>query len=183
MNYIIEDNFFSDPNNVREFALKQTFYSKENHPQFKIDSVGIDKFPGHRTAFFDDIHSKFYNNIHNKIIPFISKLENIKHPTDKYEKFNLQLSFSYTSKGAKSFKHTDDIIKGYKVRYGGLVYLHPDPPSRSGTTLYLKEMTYLDNIYNRLVLYNSNIEHEPTDNFGTDINNSRLVLTIFYDMA
>ena len=159
MNYIIEDNFFSDPNNVREFALKQTFYSKENHPQFKIDSVGIDEFPGHRTAFFDDIHSKFYNDIHNKIIPLVSKLENIKHPTDKYEKFNLQLSFSYTSKGAKSFKHTDDIIKGYKVRY------------------------YLDNIYNRLVLYNSNIEHEPTDNFGDNINNSRLVFTIFYDMA
>jgi len=33
------------------------------------------------------------------------------------------------------------------------------------------------------VLYNSNVEHEPTDNFGSDINNSRLVLTIFYDMA
>ena len=79
----------------------------------------------------------------------------------------------------KNINEINDIIH----KYGGLVYLHPDPPSRSGTTLYLKEMTYLDNIYNRLVLYKSNIEHEPTDNFGDDINNSRLVFTIFYDMA
>jgi len=111
------------------------------------------------------------------------KLEQVKHPSDKYEKFNLQLSFSYTFKGANSFRHTDKISQGYKVRYGGLVYLYPEPIERSGTTLYLNETTYLDNKYNRFVLYNSNIEHEPTDNFGSNINNSRLVLTIFYDMA
>ena len=183
MNYIIEDNFFNDPNDVREFALKQTFYSKENHPQLKVDSKGIDYFPGHRTAFFDDIDSKFFKDIHNKILPYVSKLEQVKHPTDKYEKFNLQLSFSYTLKGSKSSRHTDPIKPGYKVRYGGIAYLYPKPPKKSGTTLYLKNNTYLDNKYNRFVMYNSNIEHEPTDNFGTDINNSRLVLTIFYDMA
>ena len=103
MNYIIEDNFFSDPNDVREFALKQTFYSKENHPQFKIDSIGIDEFPGHRTAFFDDIHSKFYNDIHNKIIPLISKLENIKHPTDKYEKCLLIISIASDLPPARAY--------------------------------------------------------------------------------
>ena len=61
--------------------------------------------------------------------------------------------------------------------------MYPEPIKKSGTTLYLNETTYLENKYNRFVLYNSNIEHEPTNNFGTDINNSRLVLTIFYDMA
>ena len=183
MNYIIEDNFFEDPDSIRKFALSQKFYTKDNHPQLEVDSLGINEFPGHRTAFFDDIDSKFYKDIHNKIIPHVSKLENVKHPSDKYDKFNLQISFSYTLKGANSFKHTDHILTDYKVRYGGLVYLYPEPIERSGTTLYLNETTYLDNKYNRFVLYNSNIEHEPTDNFGSNINNSRLVLTIFYDMA
>ncbi len=179
MNYIIKENFFENPDDIRKEALLKKFYTKENHPH----DEGIGAFPGYRTAFFDDIGSKFYIDIHNKIIPHISKLENVKNPSEKYTHFNLQISFSYTLDGALSFKHIDTISKGYKVRYGGLVYLHPNPPKKSGTTLYLKETTYLDNIYNRFVLYNSNIEHEPTDNFGTDINNSRLVLTIFYDMA
>jgi len=182
MNYIIKDNFFEDPDSTREFALNQTFYTKENHPQLARDSKGINRFPGHRTDFFNDIKSKFFNEIHNKLIPEVSKLEN-DNVYHKYERFNLQISFSYTLEGALSFRHTDNIEKGYKVRYGGLVYLYPDPPKKSGTTLFLNETTYLDNKYNRFVLYNSNIEHEPTDNFGTDINNSRLVLTIFYDMA
>ena len=52
------------------------------------------------------------------------------------------------------------------------------------STLYLKEETInIENKYNRLLLYNSNIKHQPTDNFGDDINNSRLVMTIFYDLA
>jgi len=179
MNYIIKDNFFEDPDSIRKFALPLEYYTKENHPH----DEGIGAFPGYRTAFFDDIGSKFYNDIHNKILPHVCKLENIKKPSEKYTNFNLQISFSYTFKGANSFRHIDKISPGYKVRYGGLVYLYPKPPKKCGTTLYLKETTYLENKYNRFVIYNSNIEHEPTDNFGTDINNSRLVLTIFYDMA
>jgi len=177
MNYIIQDNFFEDPDSVREFALSQKFYTKENHPY----DMGI--FPGNRTNYFNDINSIFFKKIFNKIVPPISKLENVKSLEEKYEKYDLQISFSYTFKGAKSCKHTDDICPGYKIRYGALVYLYPNPPKKSGTTLYLKKTTYLENKYNRLVAYNSNIEHEPTSNFGTNINNSRLVLTIFFDLA
>ncbi len=177
MNYIIHDDFFENPDDIRKEALSEKFYTMANHP------YGIGGFPGYRTEFFSDIGSEFYKKIHNKIIPHVCKLENIKDPSERYTHFNLQISFSYTLEGALSHRHTDKISKGYKIRYGGLVYLHPDPPKKSGTTLYLSEATYLDNKYNRFVLYNSNIEHEPTDNFGTDINNSRLVLTIFYDMA
>ncbi len=175
--YIIKDDFFKYPDIVRKIALSQKFYTKENHP------YGIGVFPGYRTDYFDKVGSKFYNDIHDKILPHISKLENVKHPSEKYTKFNLQISFSYTLKGAYSFRHIDRITPGYKVRYGGLVYLYPNPTEKCGTTLYLKDTIYLENKYNRFVLYKSSIEHEPTDNFGTDINNSRLVLTIFYDMA
>ena len=52
-------------------------------------------------------------------------------------------------------------------------------------TLYLndKKKKLLENKYNRLVTYSSQIEHEPTDNFGSDINNGRLVLTMFLDVV
>tara|TARA_Y100001937_G_scaffold128227_1_gene203155 strand:- start:1159 stop:1698 length:540 start_codon:yes stop_codon:yes gene_type:complete len=179
MNYIIEDNFFDDSavNKLREQALILNYYTKHNHPN------GIGDFPGFRSSFFTNLNHDFLKYIHAKVKSHVCKLENIENPKEKYEKYNLQVSFSYTLEGADSYKHKDKTLKNYKVRYGGLVYLHPNPPKNSGTTLYLKDKIYLDNKYNRFVLYNANIEHEPTDNFGTDINNSRLVLTIFYDMA
>ena len=75
------------------------------------------------------------------------------------------------------------MLKNYNVRYGGVVYLNPKPPKDTGTTLYMPKKKKLKNKYNRLVIYNSLIKHEPTEHFGTNINNSRLVLTIFYNMA
>ena len=179
MDYIIEDNFFDGNavNKLREQALKQKYYERHNHPS------GIGDFPGFRTTYFTNFNHDFIKYIHAKVKSHVCKLEDIKYPEEKYKKFNLQISFSYTFKGANSYKHKDRTMKNYKVRYGGIVYLYPNPPKKSGTTLYLNKTTYLENKYNRFVLYKSSIEHEPTDNFGTNINNSRLVLTIFYDMA
>ena len=177
MTYIIQDNFFNDPDNMREYALSQKYYTKENHPEYVSD------FPGYRTDYLHKFDFNIWKKIQSALVPHISKLENVNDINEKYNKFNLQLSFSYTSKNSKSFRHIDNVSKGYKVRYGGLVYLYTKPPKKHGTTLYLKNTINLENKYNRLVLYKSSIEHEPTNNFGSDINNSRLVLTIFYDMV
>ncbi len=177
MNYIIQDNFFNDPDNIRKYALSQKYYTKKDHPE------DVSSFPGYRTDYLHKSDLDIWNKIRSALIPYISKLESVDDINEKYNKFNLQLSFSYTSKNSKSFRHIDSVAKGYKVRYGGLVYLYPKPLKKQGTTLYLKNTINLENKYNRLVLYKSNIEHEPTNNFGSDINNSRLVLTIFYDMG
>lgn len=176
MSSSIQDNFFEDVENVREKALWCKYYSKKNHP------YNLHAFPGYRTDY-KIFHRDFYDEIHRKIKPHIAKLENLNHIADKYIRYNLQLAFSYTLKGAKVIKHTDPLLENYKVRYGGVVYLNPNPPKDSGTTLYMTKKKKLENKYNRLVIYNSLIKHEPTQHFGTDINNSRLVLTIFYNMA
>tara|TARA_Y100001938_G_C7928788_1_gene348278 strand:- start:36 stop:566 length:531 start_codon:yes stop_codon:yes gene_type:complete len=176
MSAIIQDNFFEDVENVREMALSCKYFTKENHP------TNIHAFPGHRSKY-TIFHKDFYNEIHRKIKPHISKLENVNHIADKYIRYNLQLCFSYTLKGDKVIKHTDPLLKNYNVRYGGVVYLNPKPPKDTGTTLYMPKKKKLKNKYNRLVIYNSLIKHEPTEHFGTNINNSRLVLTIFYNMA
>ena len=179
MNYIIIDNFFEDPNSIRKKALTEyKYYDKKNHP------IGIGHFPGFRTLYLDQIDNVFYRNIFDKFVPIFCKLKNIKDPAEKYSKFLFQASFSYTLKGANSCRHIDDISDGYKERYGALVYLRENPPKKSGTTLYLdNKKKLLENKYNRLVMYSSDIEHEPTDNFGSDINNGRLVLTMFLDVV
>ena len=179
MNYIIVDNFFEDPNLIRNKALTEyKYYDKINHP------IGIGHFPGFRTLYLDKIDNVFFLSVFNKYVPIFCKLKNIKKPAEKYTQFMFQLSFSYTLKDSKSCRHTDDITEGYKERYGGIVYLNPNPPKKSGTTLYLNnKKKLLENKYNRLVTYNSATEHDITNNFGSDINNGRLVLTMFLDVV
>ena len=41
-----------------------------------------------------------------------------------------------------------------------------------------EEVAEVENIFNKLVLYSSDLLHRPNRHFGNDINNSRLVLTI-----
>ena len=68
MSAIIQDNFFEDVENVREMALSCKYFTKENHP------TNIHAFPGHRSKY-TIFHKDFYNEIHRKIKPHISKLE------------------------------------------------------------------------------------------------------------
>jgi hypothetical protein len=181
--YIVVDNFFNEPDSFRNFALQQKFYDKENHPH-----DGLDAFPGKRTDYFNDTNSQFFKDVNDKIRQPLCELDDVNDLVGTNVNCLLQISFSYTLKGMNTPIHTDPVAPGYKSRYGGVVYLNPeitwDRARDTGTTLYLKEETInIENKYNRLLLYNSNIKHQPTDNFGDDINNSRLVMTIFYDLA
>jgi hypothetical protein len=66
--------------------------------------------------------------------------------------------------------------------YAGVLYLTPNPEPNSGTAFYNEsgeEIDYVENIYNRLTIYSSNILHSLKESFGDNINNGRLVYTIF----
>jgi hypothetical protein len=178
VDYIIVDNFLESPKEIRKKALKNfKYFNKFNHPQ----DVGM--FPGFRTNYLHFEDKELFEKICNKLHFIISKLENIENLGKKYKQFNCQLSFSYTLEDSKTSKHIDPTSFQYLKRYGGVVYLNEKPPKKTGTTLYFKDKNvYVDNIFNRLVLYKSDIEHEPTKNFGNSIKNGRMVLTIFYDL-
>jgi hypothetical protein len=46
--YLIIDDFFSNPDFVRKTALDATFYTKDNHPG------NIGHFPGYRTNYINE---------------------------------------------------------------------------------------------------------------------------------
>ena len=62
------------------------------------------------------------------------------------------------------------------------VYLHPDPPENTGTTLIIDEASHsIENKYNRLISYDAKITHAPTDLFGYNIESGRLTITFFVE--
>lgn len=161
---IIKDNFFDSPDDIRSLSLSQTFYDSKTHPH------NIGGFPGYRTDYFNNIIPDFYN----VLITPITSLVDTKGLSDYY----LQLCFSYTLEDTPLLRH-HDFEKGYngfQKFYAGVTYLNPNPPENTGT-IVLDEN--IENIYNRFVMYDAELEHVPAGTFGKTKESGRMVMTHF----
>lgn len=62
----------------------------------------------------------------------------------------------------------------------GVIYLNPNPEPESGTLIKVgQEIVTIENVFNRLVLYDASLTHRPQRCFGNTINTARLTMTIF----
>jgi hypothetical protein len=186
--YII-DNFYSDVDQVREFALSQEYPVNGN-------------YPGKRTKSF--LNDSMKETIESIVLPFYGKV--INWSEDSYTG-----SYQYTTSRDRSWIHSDQTTK-----WAGVCYLTPNAPLSSGTGLFKhiptgltmapknpdgtyniellnqinkdsQDMTKWElvdrvaNVYNRLVLYRGDHFHISLDYFGQDINDGRLFQTFFFD--
>jgi tryptophan halogenase len=166
---IIEDNFFDQPDVIRELALNHKFKSHQ-----EVGNVGWRGFRGEITM---EEYPQLVNYMYSKIAKLNPKLSG---------KF-LSLHFHYVLEKTKSecfpsFEET----KFHKdlSNWAGIVYLTPNADPNGGTLLSsddMKETKLVENIYNRFVLYPSDILHAPADLFGNDINDGRMTLTVFIE--
>ena len=159
---IIINDFFDDPDKVREKALLCDYdYSEDVKEGWRGYRTKV--IPG---AFNDPIInlvSKFYGvdkDEYHSTVHFHISYEDIKNlldfPNEKW--------------------HTDCSI------FAGLVYLTPNPPPNSGTCLIDGEnnrMITVNNVYNRIIIYPSNYIHGPEDLFGDTKECGRMTLTFF----
>jgi hypothetical protein len=178
--FIIKENFYRDPINVRNTALSWDF-----------NVVG--NFPGVRTPvcampYFEEIQKDLSAIINRKIV----------HWPKEYN-----TSFQLTLENSKTWVHRD------KNEWAAVVYLSPDAPIESGTGIYrhkqtkimqhLKDtevdynlietkeedwelVTFAGNIFNRIVLYEGNYYHRSVlPGFGTSKETGRLFQTFFFD--
>jgi hypothetical protein len=170
--FIVIDNFYENPLQVREFALNQEFNVYGN-------------FPGKRTKPF--YNREVIHKINTCLHQYGINLNNVDH-----EYFGC---FQYTLDIDKSWVHID----GFND-WAGIIYLTPDAPISSGTTFYefhnkfenidtmneysqdmtkWKEIDIVGNIFNRFILFNSKRYHMSRDYFGKDINDGRLFQVFF----
>ena len=187
----IVDNFYEDPDSVRDFAFKQKYFPGEGAV-------------GHRTRkqfFFEGIKESFEEIMGKKI------KENGVHGW-YYPGINAR--FQWCPAGTNRVYHCDE------QRYAALIYLTPNAPPESGTTFFKHKETgrrhnldinwaagegskvfpgdtFLDktryeqvdtvgNVYNRLVIFDGGLIHSATDYFGSSIENSRLHHMFFFNL-
>jgi hypothetical protein len=186
--YIIDD-FYSDVDTVREFALQQDFSVRGN-------------YPGPRTQTF--LNDSMKETIQSVVKPFYG---NVTYWSEE----QYTGAYQYTTSRDRSWIHADQTTK-----WAAVCYLTPDAPLSSGTGLFKHKPTglftaprnedgtynqevlksiYKDsqdmtkwelvdrlaNRYNRLVMYRGDNFHMSLDYFGQDLYDGRLFQTFFFD--
>lgn len=162
------DNFYDNPDEVRNFALKQPYY----------DDIG-DRFPGKRTKMIKDINPDFYDKFTRKIISMFYDLDMVK------VNFTLDSQFHLVPPNPSLVRY--EHIRIHKDRgslVAGLVYLSPDIEIESGTSIYQEtedgkklETLKVGNLYNRLIMYDAMVLHGA--NFSSSKKVSRLTQVFF----
>jgi hypothetical protein len=182
----VVDNFYTNPDDIRKFALEQEY----------IEGGFGRGFIGRRTQkqfLFDGLQEKFEHIMGKKIVRW----------EDNETNGRFQISWA----GEPLVYHCDN------QKWGGMIYLTPDAPYQCGTTLYAHKQTkartlqddgwdhawkdipgdpHLDgtpfepvdvigNVYNRLVIFDASCIHSASQYFGTVMENARLWQMFFFD--
>lgn len=182
----IVDNFYDDPDSIRNFALTQEY-----------DAGGIGKgYIGDRTYnqfLLPGLKEKFEEVMGKKIT--------------NWKEYGMNGRFQYCWSGQPIVYHCDSQM------WGGMIYLTPDAPFECGTTLLANKknsarrcgdnggceawenkegdphldgtpfepVDVLGNVYNRLVIFDASCIHAASEYFGTVKENCRLWQMFFFD--
>jgi hypothetical protein len=157
---IVIDSFLNNPDRIREEGLELS-YTKAESPGWRGFRCLYTNMPGYE---LDGLIRDKLNELDPKFI-----------------NSTLRCYFHYTlNEDMSDTTHTDGIFD-----FAGVLYLTPYPPPNSGTVFFNdenEEIDYVDNLYNRLTIYPSNIPHRIKESFGDNINNGRLVYTVFVSL-
>jgi hypothetical protein len=167
---LVLDNFLKDPDSIREFALKQKYYTdKQASKKHNVEVT----FPGIRSESVMDLYPDYGEDV------ILTLLEHLKPYMKDGQKFT-STYFQICKEKDKSWIHKDQ-----SALYAAVLYLTPDAPNDAGTTIYDENKNFQDKIankYNRLIMYNGDMFHKSNEYFGTTKTNSRLTQVFFiYD--
>ena len=181
---MIFDNFYSNAEGVRDYALSLPFSITGNYPGIRTDIMRGNHNINAKNMFEDILRKKI---------------------TWWPEEYNT--AFQYTTADDKTWIHHDP------TNWAAVLYLTPDAPLESGTAIYrnketkismydptipsteynndTEEITDLDkwepivqvsNIFNRLVMYRGEYYHRSMlPGFGDSVYNGRLFQTFFFN--
>ena len=193
-NLIVVDNFYNDPDKIREYALSLTYDSPENH-----GAVGYRCQSGRK---IQDGTKELFEKLLHKSIPDGNNVGEWNYSTNG--------CFQWCNAAVPIVYHADT------QQYAAIIYLTPDAPPNCGTSLlrhkkykirdnkifsipdwYQSDLQYkephldktqweivdsIGNVYNRLVIFDAHYIHAVTEYFGEDINNSRLFQLFFFNI-
>ncbi len=127
----IIENFYENPNAIRKFALAQQYTYCKQVPN--IDYV----YPGCRTKDLSNLDKALFDKICTKLVSVFHNAEN------DHMRWLITTSFqSVSAEYDQGVIHTD-----HNTIFAGVLYLTPDAPLNSGTSLFKKNETFDDKKY------------------------------------
>jgi hypothetical protein len=178
--FLVVDDFYSDPDSVRAFALQQTLVQHpNNHKGIRSDTVY--RFPGLKERFETLLGT----------------------PIHGWEDYGTNGCFQINVAGEQPVYHADT------QTYAGVIFLTPDSPAQAGTQFYrskdgirkpdaihhasvfkggyydstrFEKIDVVGNIYNRLVLFDAHMIHAADTYFGKTREDGRLIQLFFFDV-
>lgn len=193
LNSLVIDDYFEDPDKIRNIALSHKTYRSS-------DNKNKGGWKGHRTLPIRDSPDNVcpccnqtinsYSEEDRLIIDYSKKIFNI---CDKHFKITESSSdvmtittyFHVTTEETINSLPFFDQDKFHVDPHGpiaGVIYLTPDAPIDSGTSVLYSEdnkFVNIENKYNRLVAYESHRIHALSKTFGSSKETGRLTLTFF----
>jgi hypothetical protein len=149
------ENFYENPDAIRKFALAQKFVFCHNRKNFEY------VYPGGRTKDIVDINPVLHEKICKKLV---SVFHNSEHD---YMRWAISTSFqSVTEEYKQGVIHTDQ-----NTIFAGVLYLTPDAPLNSGTSLFRKNKNFNEQEYERAFIENHNRFKEGKIAMTTDYHN------------
>ena len=176
---VVIDNFFSDPDVIRKWALSEKYYDTKELTEITSKvSKSPNYFPGLRTLPLTKLKSPYSEAIMNSTARIGRHVFGIQGNIDLVSSFHLTRKDDIDMANI----HTDNSFDPGIV-LAGVIYLTPDAPLDSGTTLYTKqphkEVDKISNVYNRFVLYDASVFHRANSYFGDDMQTGRLTIVSF----
>lgn len=173
------DNFYSDPYSIREFALQQEF----------VEDLRFYKGKRTQTQYFVPGTKQIFETI-------------IGQKISVWDEYKMCGVFQSCNAEDPLVYHIDN------QQWAGMVYLTPNAPFESGTSLYAHKETKkrhqddgietcfsggfydstkfelvdtVGNVFNRLVIFNGKCIHAASKYFGQTLEDSRLFHMFFFD--
>jgi hypothetical protein len=165
---LIQDNFLDSVDEVRKIALSSHYNSSEDSNFLNV------YWRGYRT---EPLKMK---EIATKILVSVCKFYNLNLPEYDITTY-FHLYYERTKETAYDYEN-HKYHKDCEADYAGLIYLTPNPPLGTGTSILdgnENKIVNVENVYNRIVVYPGNMTHAPTNLFGDAKENARMVLPFF----
>jgi len=168
LDYTIADRILDNPLELICFSESiEYFDSNKNY-----SNKPLGNWKGFRSQSLYQLNESLFHKTFNEI--FYKVFSNLKLSEFNYviESFFHILPASYDI--SNQF-HTDT-----DCMFAGIVYLSENAPESAGTILkFDDEEIEIENYYNRLAMYRSNIVHSAAEGFGETLSNSRKTLNFF----
>ena len=177
--YLVIDNVLNQ-NNIEKllFLFKNIEYYSNESNSCGIRVIDDNEKPqsnwrGFRSKLLHTIDNELFHNIFNSLITNVFEISSTS-------KVNYNIS-SHLHLLPGILKYKDEFWhRDSNHLFSGVIYLNQYPTTSAGTLLSINnQIIDIENKFNRLVLYKSNVIHSPAGWHGDSINDMRLTLTFF----